>query len=101
VRWQSVPVAELGARPLPRWVQVTARDSAHYTLQDARFLPGDTLVGRSAEGGEGQTVVRLPRAEIARLEARVASGAGSIGMGTLIVVGVAGLVALIGHASTW
>jgi len=100
VRWQSVPVTEVRARPLPRWVQVTTRDSVHYTLQGARVVPGDTLVGNSADAGRDESDVRLPLAAIARLDARVPSGAGSIGAGVLIVAGVAGLVAVIGHAST-
>ena len=98
-QWQSVPVTEVRARPLPRWVQVTTRDSVHYTLQRARVVPGDTLVGNSADAGKGESDVRLPLAAIARLDARVPSGAGSIGAGVLVVAGVAGLVALIGHAA--
>jgi hypothetical protein len=98
-QWQSVPVSEVRARPLPRWVQVTTRDSVHYTLQRARVVPGDTLVGNSADAGQGESDVRLPLAAIARLDARVPSGAGSIGVGVLVVAGVAGLVALIGHAA--
>jgi hypothetical protein len=101
VRWQSVPVSELGERPLPRWVHVTTRDSAHYTLQEARLVAGDTLVGRSADASDALPPVRLPRADIARLEARVPSGPGSIGVGALVVGGVVGLVALIGHAGDW
>ena len=99
VRWQSIPVSAVGERDLPRWVHVTTRDSAHYTLQDARLLAGDTLVGRPEDGGSGGATVRLPLAEVARLEARVPSGPGSIGVGALVVAGVAGLVALVGHAA--
>ena len=97
VRWQSIPVAELSARPLPRWVQVTTRDSTRYTLEGARLLPGDTLVGSPA-GDDPQRRVRLPLAEIANVDARVPSGSGSIGVGALIIGGVLGLIALIGHA---
>jgi hypothetical protein len=77
-------------------VQVTTRDSTRYSLEDARVLPGDTLVGRPADGAERQ--VRLPVAEIASVDARVPSGPGSIGVGALIIGGVLGLIALIGHA---
>ena len=98
VRWQSIPVAELAARPLPRWVQVTTRDSTRYTLEDARLVPGDTLVGRPA-GDEAAKRVRLPIAEIANVDARVPSGPGSIGVGALIIGAVLGSIALIGHAA--
>ena len=97
VRWESVPVGDAGARPLPRWVEVTTRDSTHYTLEEARVVPGDTLVGR-AESGQSELPVRLPLAPIAHLEARVPSGAGSIGVGALVLGGLAALLALIGHS---
>lgn len=100
VRWESVPVADVGAGGLPRWVEVTTRDSVHHTLEGARLLPGDTIVGRSADAAPDAPPVRIPVSEIVRLEARLPSGVGSIGVGALILVGLAGLVALIGHAST-
>lgn len=84
----------MSARPLPRWVQVTTRDSAHYLLEDARVVPGDSLVGRSADEASS---VRLPLAEIAHLEARVPSGPRSIGAGVVVICGFFGLVALIGR----
>jgi hypothetical protein len=95
VRWQAVPGPSISARPLPRWVQVTTRDSAHYMLEDARVVPGDSLVGRP---GNAASSVRLPIAEIAHLEARVPSGPRSIGMGVVVIGGFFGLVALIGRA---
>ena len=95
VRWQSVPPAGISERPLPRWVQVTTRDSVHYTLEHARVAPGDTLVGRPEDAA---SVVRLPMADIAHMEARVPSGPGSIGVGLAVIFGVLAMVALIGHA---
>lgn len=95
VRWQPVPSASVSERPLPRWVEVTTRDSVHYILKDARVVPGDTLVGLPDDAA---SVVRLPLAEIAHLEARVPSGPGSIGMGVVVLGGFFGLVALIGRA---
>jgi hypothetical protein len=76
-------------------VQVTTRDSARYLLEDARVVSGDSLVGRAANVA---SPVRLPIAEIAHLEARVPSGPGSIGMAIVVICGLFGLVALIGHA---
>jgi hypothetical protein len=98
VRWQPISRASVSARPLPRWVQLTTRDSVHYMLEDARVTPGDTLVGRPADAARS---VRLPLAEIAHLEARVPSGPRSIGMGALLIGGLAAALALIGGAAGW
>ena len=95
VRWQPVSGADICARPLPRWVQVTMRDSVHYMLRDARVVTGDTLVG---DPGTSPSLVRLPVADIAHLEARVPSGPGSIGVGALVVVGFFGALALLTSA---
>ena len=98
VRWQRIPSAGISARPLPRWVRITTRDSVHYTLADARVVPGDTLVGRPEAAASS---VRLPLAEIAHLEARVPSGPGSIGVGIVVIAGFFGLLALISQAVGW
>ena len=99
VRWQPISGAGISARPLPRWVQLTTRDSVHYMLEDARVVPGDTLLGRPENAA---SPVRLPIADIAHLEARVPSGPGSIGVGILVLVGFMGVWALIGQlAGGW
>ena len=95
VRWQTIPNGGISARALPRWVQLTTRDSVHYMLEDARIVAGDTLVGRPEHAA---TSVRLPLAEIAHLEARVPSGPGSIGVGIVVIAVFFGLWALIGQA---
>jgi hypothetical protein len=98
VRWQPLPAAP--TRALPRWVRVTTRDSVHRTLEDARVVSGDTLVGRSAEDDGRERTVRIPASEIVQLEARVPSGAGSVGVAVIVLLGLTALVALVGHAST-
>lgn len=97
VRWQPVSSVAIAARPLPRWVKVTMRDSAQYRLEHAQVVPGDTLVGDSAATA---SAVRLPVAEIAHLEARVPSGPGSIGMGAVVIGSVAAMLVLLGHVSS-
>ena len=94
VRWQPISSAGVSARPLPRWVQITTRDSVHYMLEDARVVPGDSLVGRPADAS---AAVRLPIAEIAHLEARVPSGPRSIGIGVVVIGGFVAMLALIGQ----
>jgi hypothetical protein len=95
VRWQPIPSADVSTRPLPRFVQLTTRDSVHYMLEEAHVVRGDTLVGRSTDDAPS---VRLPIGEIAHLEARVPSGPRSIGMGIVVASGFVAMLALIGSA---
>src|SRR5262245_39294920 len=69
VEWQRVSIGTAQERELPRWVRATLRDSTELLLERAAFK-GDTLVGR-ARRGSVPTEVRVPAANIARLDARL------------------------------
>jgi hypothetical protein len=73
-------------------VQVTTTDSTHYLLEHARVAAGDTIVGRSSTAKDSEPLVRIPSRRIAHIEARVPSAPGSIGVGALVLGGVALLV---------
>ena len=100
VQWQSIPPSQISARPLPRWVLVTTRDSAHFTLEHARVLPGDTLTGRPDTAAEWEPAVRIPASQIAHMEGREPSGTGSIGVGALVLGGLAVFLIAVGHAGS-
>lgn len=99
VQWQAIPPAQVSARPLPRWVAVTTIDSAHFMLEHAHVLPGDTLTGRSSTAANSESSIRIPNSHIAHLEARVPSGPGSLGVAALVLGGVGLLLFTVGHAA--
>ena len=99
VQWQSIPPSQVSARRMPRWVQVTTIDSARFMLEHARMLPGDTLTGRSATASDSEPSIRIPGSQIAHLEARVPSAAGSIREAGLVLGGTALFLFLLGRAA--
>lgn len=99
VRWQSVPPAEVSARPpLPRWLRVTKRDSTRLLLEQAQ-LRGDTLIGRASDDA-GDPLARIPMADVAHLEAREPSVSGSVGVAALVMGAVAAFAFIVGHAAS-
>lgn len=96
VRWQ--PAAVTAGASLPRFVQVTTRDSLRLVLENAAVVPGDTLVGQSADG-EGVRVVRLAAAAIAHMEVRLPSGIGSIGVAAGVLGGLGAAFYVMGHTA--
>src|SRR5262245_47565662 len=83
VDWRRVPLGTAQERELPRWVRATLRDSTELLLERAAFR-GDTLVGRARRDSVA-TEVRVPAANIARLEARLPSLSRSAGLAALLL----------------
>lgn len=99
MQWKSIPPSQVGAHSLPRWVHVTTVDSARFTLERARVLPGDTLTGRSTRAAGADPPIRIPGNQIAHLEARVPTAAGLVKGTGLVLGGTALVLFLIGHAA--
>ena len=97
VRWQAVSPTADASMPLPRWVRVTTRDSSHYLLERAAFRH-DTLVGRASDE-PGIPAARIPAGDIAHLEAREPSLAGSLGVTTLVLGSVIAFCLLLAYAT--
>lgn len=98
VQWEQLPVTP--SPSLPRWVEVTTRDSSRYLLRDAGFAAGDTLVGWSHDDARGDVALRIPRADIVALEGRVPSVSRTVEFTTLFLLALSGFVYLVGHAGS-